>query len=290
MSDNGGCTLRGFGRPETLPPSPSVVERLLDEALVCMCRGVTKGTICQAISNGHATVDAIGQATTAGQGCGNCQASLGQLIARTVKKPSKPNKIEEMKQERDGLDALPEIERFAGTGNWQEMTEDDKQRFKWHGLFFRKQTPGNFMLRIRMTNGFSDAAQFRVIADLSDQYGRGFCDITSRQQIQMRWFTIADIPDIWQRLAEVGLGSKQTGMDNVRNVCGCPVAGLTPHEMLDASAVSREFTRLFEGNKDFTNLPRKFNVTITGCLENCCHAETQDLALVPSVRDLEGQS
>jgi len=129
-----------------------------------------------------------------------------------------------MKQERDGLDTLPEIERFAASGNWQEMTEDDKQRFKWHGLFFRKQTPGNFMLRIRMTNGFATAAQFRVIADLSDQYGRGFCDITSRQQIQMRWCTIADVPDIWQRLTAVGLGSKQTGMDNVRNVCGCPVA------------------------------------------------------------------
>jgi ferredoxin-nitrite reductase len=108
--------------------------------------------------------------------------------------------------------------------------------------------------------------------------------------MQMRWFTIADVPDIWQRLAAVGLCTKQTGMDNIRNICGCPVAGLTPHEMLDASAVAREFTHLFLDNKAFTNLPRKFNVTITGCMENCCHAETQDIGLVPSVRDLEGQS
>ena len=178
--------------------------------------------------------------------------------------------------------------RSPTSGNWEEMSEDDKQRFKWHGLFFRKQTPGHFMLRIRATSGFTDAAQFRVIADLSDQYGKGFCDLTTRQQIQMRWFTIGDVPDIWRRLAEVGLTTKQTGMDNIRGVCGCPVAGLTPHELLDGSGVGRAFTELFLDNKDFTNLPRKFNVTITGCLENCCHTETQDLALVPSYRELDG--
>ena len=77
-------------------------------------------------------------------------------------------------------------------------------------------------------------------------------------------------------------------MDNVRGVCGCPVAGLTPHELFDASPVVREFTDLILDNKEFTNLPRKFNVTITGCLENCCHAETQDIGLVPAYRELDG--
>ncbi|HYV35508.1 MAG TPA: (2Fe-2S)-binding protein [Gemmataceae bacterium] len=292
MAENSdGCALlNGFQRPETLPPPPDLVGRLLDEALVCVCRTVSKGTIKSAICNGHRTIDAIARATTAGAGCGTCQATLGELIAQTEKEPPKLNPIELVKRKQDGLDSMPDIERYAATGNWQEMTEDDKHRFKWHGLFFRKQTPGNFMLRIRMTGGQTNAAQFRMIADLSDQYGKGFCDITTRQQMQMRWFTIDNVPDIWERLASVGLGSKQTGMDNIRNVCSCPVAGLTPHEMLDASAVCQEFSQLFVDNKEFTNLPRKFNVTITGCLENCCHAETQDIGLVPSVRDLEGQS
>jgi len=111
-------------------------------------------------------------------------------------------------------------------------------------------------------------------------------DITTRQQIQLRWFTLADVPEIWRRLAAVGLHSKQTGMDNVRNVCGCPAAGLTENELLDASGVSKAFTDLFLGNREFTNLPRKFNVTITGCLENCCHPETQDIALVPARRSI----
>jgi ferredoxin-nitrite reductase len=78
-------------------------------------------------------------------------------------------------------------------------------------------------------------------------------------------------------------------MDNVRGVCGCPVAGLTPHELFDASPVIHEFNARIVGNKDFTNLPRKFNVTITGCLENCAHPETQDLALVPAYRELDGR-
>ncbi len=97
------------------------------------------------------------------------------------------------------------------------------------------------------------------------------------------------MPDIWRRLDEVGLHSKQTGMDNVRGVCGCPVAGLTPHELVDATPVIRELDEILIGNKEFTNLPRKFNVTITGCLENCCHPETQDIGLVPAFRELDGR-
>src|SRR5262249_59497908 len=137
-------------------------------------------------------------------------------------------------------DALPDILRLEQNNNWAEMTENDRQRAKWHGLFYRSMTPGNFMLRLRLNAGRSNARQFRVIAELSDEYGKGFCDLTTRQQIQMRWFTLGDVPDIWRRLEEVGLHSKQTGMDNVRGVCGCPVAGLTPHELLAASAVLPE--------------------------------------------------
>ena len=90
------------------------------------------------------------------------------------------------------------------------------------------------------------------------------------------------------RLSEVGLVSLQTGMDNVRNVVGWPVAGLTPTELFDASPVARQFTAMFVGDKAFANLPRKFNVTITGCRDNCTHAETQDLALVPATQLHDG--
>jgi NAD(P)H-nitrite reductase large subunit len=266
---------------------------LADDTQICNCNAVSKGTIVDAIRDGKCSIQALGQCTRAGTGCGTCQPLLGQLLEAYGTGPRGPasekNKIEIIKQEKDGLDALPDVLRLAPTNNWQELTEADKQRAKWHGLFFRTPTPGNFMLRLRLEAGQTNARQFRLLADLSDQYGKGFCDLTTRQQIQLRWFTLADVPDIWRRLEEVGLHSKQTGMDNVRGVCGCPVAGLTPHELLDASPVIREFNARIVGNKEFTNLPRKFNVTITGCLENCTHPETQDIALVPAYRELDGQ-
>jgi ferredoxin-nitrite reductase len=144
------------------------------------------------------------------------------------------------------------------------------------------------MLRLRLQAGRTSSRQLRVIADLTDEFGRGFCDLTTRQQIQLRWFTLADVPEIWRRLEEVGLGSMQTGLDNVRGICGCPLSGLTPHELVDASGVIAQFNEMLVGNRAFTNLPRKFNVTITGCLENCCHVETQDIGLVPAYRELDG--
>jgi ferredoxin-nitrite reductase len=119
---------------------------------------------------------------------------------------------------------------------------------KWFGLFTRKQTPGHMMLRIRSVCGRMDSRQWRVLADLSDEHGRGFCDLTTRQQVQLRWFTITDVPEIWHRMASVGLTSVQTGMDNVRGVCGCPAAGISPHETLDGTQAAEDFTDIFLGN------------------------------------------
>jgi nitrite reductase (NADH) large subunit len=301
-----GLLLRLFKRGQPVPEQPldlllgkamatdpdAGVETLPDDAEICNCHRVSKSQLMETIRAGCTSVQSIGNACQAGTGCGSCQVLLGQLLGplgRAAAEAGQPNKIEQMKLAKDGLDSWPDIQRFAQTGNWEEMTEDDKTRFKWHGLFFRKQTPGNFMLRLRMTCGFTSASQFRVIAELSDEFGKGFCDLTTRQQVQMRWFTIRDTPEIWRRLSAVGLHSKQTGMDNIRGVCGCPLSGLTPHELLDAAPMARQLADLFLDNKDFTNLPRKFNITITGCLENCCHTETQDIALVPAYRELDGQ-
>ncbi len=266
---------------------------LPDATQICNCNAVSKGRIVADILAGKCSVQALGECNRAGTGCGTCQPLLRRLIGGFAPdsraKTADVNKIEVMKLEKDGYDCLPDILRLAENDNWAEMTEDDKQRAKWHGLFFRKPTPGNFMMRLRLEAGHVNSRQFRVIADLSDEYGKGFCDLTTRQQIQLRWFTLGQTPNVWKRLEEVGLHSKQTGMDNVRGVCGCPVAGLTPHELLDATPVIREFDAMLAGNKEFTNLPRKFNVTITGCLENCCHPETQDIGLVPAYRELNGQ-
>ncbi len=262
---------------------------LPDSTQICNCHCVNKGKLLSAIDGGCSSVGALGQKTGAGTGCGTCQPLLTQLLQAKGKIKKEPNKIELMKQTKDGLDALEDLYHFAASNNWQEMSEDDKQRAKWYGLFFRKQTPGNFMLRIRFNAGRSNAQQFRVMADLSDEYGKGFVDLTTRQQVQLRWFTLADLPDIWRRLEAVGLHSKQTGLDNVRGICGCPLAGESQHELLDATPVIEQFNDMLIENRAVTNLPRKFNVTITGCLENCCHVETQDVGLIPAYRELNGR-
>ena len=197
------------------------------------------------------------------------------------------NKIEEYKREKDGLDILHDLPRYAAEG-WQAITDGDKERLKWAGVFFRRQTPGHFMMRLRIPNGIMTAMQLRTLGEISAEFGKGFADITTRQQIQLRWFTINDVPRIWDQLSAVNLISLQTGMDNIRGVVGCPVAGLTPNELFDASPVAREFTDQFVGNKAFTNLPRKFNVTITACKEVCTHAESQDLALTPALKEIDG--
>ena len=198
------------------------------------------------------------------------------------------NKVEVLKAEKDGLDILNDIPAFSKEG-WESIPIEDRDRLKWAGIFFRRQTPGRFMMRIRISNGISNSAQFRAIAGISDDYGKGFADLTTRQQIQLREFSIEQVPDIWQRLDAVGLISLQTGMDNIRTVVGCPAAGLTPNELLDASPIARQFTDMFVGNREYTNLPRKFNVTITGCLENCTHVSTQDIAMTPAVKTVGGR-
>ncbi len=198
------------------------------------------------------------------------------------------NKIEEYKKEKDGLDILYDVPRYAAEG-WQTISDGDKERLKWAGVFFRRQTPGHFMMRLRMPNGIVSAMQLRTLGEISEEFGRGFADLTTRQQLQLRWFTINDVPQIWRRLESVGPVSLQTGMDNIRGVVGCPVAGLTPNELFDASPVVKEFTQMFVGNKEYTNLPRKFNVTITACKEGCTHAEAQDIAMTPAVKEIDGK-
>lgn len=193
------------------------------------------------------------------------------------------NKIEALKQERDGLDVKDAIAHYAKTG-WESISEEDVQRLKWCGLFLRNPTPGFFMVRVRIPGGKTGSYQLRALADLATQYGNGILDLTTRQQIQLRQVRIEHVPAIFASMEEVGLTSMQTGMDNVRNVMTCPVAGLAPDEILDATPVVQAITQEILWNREYTNLPRKVNVAVTGCPDNCLHMETQDLALVPAYK------
>jgi ferredoxin-nitrite reductase len=198
------------------------------------------------------------------------------------------NKIETLKAERDGLDVSEDLARFAREG-WKTIGEDDKERLKWVGVFYRRPTPGHFMMRIRMANGIVTSAQARLLGEIAKESGRNVADVTTRQQVQLRWVTVEGVPAVMARLEGAGLSSLQTGMDNIRGIVGCPATGLTPTELLDTAPIAAAFQRIFLGNKAFTNLPRKFNVTITGCLEHCTSGETQDISMTPAVATVDGE-
>lgn len=203
------------------------------------------------------------------------------------------NKFERFKAEKDGLKVKDEIDHFAQIG-WEAMDEDDRNhRLKWLGLFFRPVTPGKFMMRLRIPNGVLTSTQMRTLAEIVQRYGEdGNADITTRQNLQLRGIRLEDIPDIFRKLKQVGMTSVQSGMDNVRNITGSPVAGIDADELFDTRDLVQQvqdmITNKGEGNPEFTNLPRKFNIAIAGCRDNSVHAEINDVAFVPAFNQVLG--
>jgi ferredoxin-nitrite reductase len=212
------------------------------------------------------------------------------LTSLTLNVSDKLNKFERIKAEKDGLAVLKELPHFAQIG-WEAMDESDRDyRLKWAGIFFRPVTPGKFMMRLRLPHGIVSSRQMRTLAEIVQRCGSdGSADITTRQNLQIRGICIEDVPAIFQKLAENGLTSVQSGMDNVRNITGSPVAGLDADELIDTralvQAVQDMITNCGQGNPSFTNLPRKFNIAIAGCRDNSVHAEINDVAFIPAYKD-----
>jgi len=212
------------------------------------------------------------------------------LAVKQAKKQEKLNKFEKFKAEKDGLAVKEELENFAKLG-WEAIDKTDLQhRLKWLGIFYRPVTPGKFMLRMRTPNGILTSKQMEVLAEIIQPYGENGCaDITTRQNIQLRGIRFEDFPNIFRRLQKVGMTSIQSGMDNVRNITGSPMAGIDAAELIDTrplvQKVQDAITNKGEGNYEFTNLPRKFNIAIEGGRDNSVHAEINDIAFVPAYKN-----
>jgi ferredoxin-nitrite reductase len=200
------------------------------------------------------------------------------------------NKFEKFKAEKDGLAVKSQLNQFAQLG-WEAIDATDREhRLKWLGVFFRPVTPGKFMVRMRIPNGILTGAQMRVLAEVVQRYGEdGNADITTRQNLQLRGVRLEDVADIFNRFEPVGLTSVQSGMDNVRNITGAPVAGINADELIDTRELVQQvqdmLTNNGAGNSEFSNLPRKFNIAIAGGRDNCVHAEINDLAFVPAYKN-----
>ena len=192
------------------------------------------------------------------------------------------NPAEVAKKEDPGLNVRGRIEDIYSKKGFASIWPSDlRNRFRWHGLYTqRPETDGYFMLRVRIPGGMLTAEQTDVIGQISVRYGRDVADVTDRQNIQLHWIRVEDVPAIWNQLEAVGLSTTEACGDTPRNILGCPLAGIDAAEILDASALLRETNAALEGNPDFANLPRKFKISISGCAHQCGQHEINDVGLV----------
>jgi sulfite reductase (ferredoxin) len=214
-------------------------------------------------------------------------------------KETKAQKVERLKREKNPWDAIEEIRAFARTGR-SSIPEEWNTYFRWWGIYTQGDGVGvtggkggegkateYFMMRAGVPNGILRADQTRVLADIARTRGRNLVDITVRQNIQFHWLTIESLPGIMEALTAVGLSPKSACGDVVRNVTGCPLAGIAHDEIIDASPLAVEVSRALQANSDFYNLPRKFKISITGCPVWCSYPEINDIGLTATRRGKE---
>lgn len=192
--------------------------------------------------------------------------------------PPRVNPAEEIKKAKDGYDVLQDLLRYSETGDYSAIPEDDlSTRFKWYGAYRQKPNTGHFMLRIKVPGGQLSPAQLKTIARLTDQYARGFGDITTRQTIQLHWITIADLKAVFQTLWDIGMTSQFACGDAPRNVVSCPLAGVLEDEIIDPSRHAQDIHQHFiDAGREFSNLPRKFKPAIGGCRLHCHQPQIND--------------
>ena len=207
------------------------------------------------------------------------------------------NPAEQIKKEDDGLNVRERIERVFAPGGFRSIGKQDlRNRMRWWGLYTqRKQgVPGErtgsaepeeledefFMMRIRVDGGQMTADQLRAIAWASERYGRDVADVTDRQNVQLHWIRIEDVPDIWERLESVGLSTQEACGDTPRVILGCPLAGVTAAERFDATPDIRAVADRFIGDPAFSNLPRKYKTSISACDAGCTNHEINDVSFV----------
>jgi len=196
---------------------------------------------------------------------------------------------EQAKLDKDALDVIHDIYRYAKSG-FTTIDADDFDRMKWYGVYRQKpKDSGYFMMRTKIPGGQLSAVQTQVLQGIADRFGHGFCDITTRQTIQFHWLTIEDIPQIFSDLAAVGMTTSGACGDDTRNVVGCPVAGIDPAELLDSTPQLQEVSALLTDNRDFSNLPRKYKISIAGCCIQCAQPDINCLAFFGLERQRHGR-
>ena len=205
------------------------------------------------------------------------------------------NKKETIKEELYGDEVREKLLEFAEKG-WDSIPEDEREewfsRFKFWGVFHQRGGQESyFMMRLTNCGGVLEPEQLRAIGEVARDYaegpvtnpefGNGWLDFTTRQSIQLHWLKLEDVPEIWDRLESVGVSSRSAGGDTMRNISGCPVAG-KGEEVVESRPILDEIQETIRDDNDLSNMPRKFNISVSGCRQGCAQDSINDIGLEPA--------
>lgn len=196
----------------------------------------------------------------------------------------KRNFVERLKHEKGGLEVIHDLPAMIETG-YEAVPEEDFVRMQWYGLYHDKPKLGYFMMRVKTPGGVLTPAKLRAIGGLSQRFGRGFGELTTRQNIQLHWLELAKLPEILRIVDDGGMTTTGACGDNVRTITGCPVSGIDGAELFEVQALLLEATEFFIRNREYSDLPRKHKITISACPHQCNAPEIHCIALIGAPRD-----
>jgi ferredoxin-nitrite reductase len=218
----------------------------------------------------------------------------GLKFVRPYRNIGELNPVEQLKLSRHPFEvAQAVIDTYSKQGPESiAKVPGEVERLKWVGMYPQRQGGDAFMMRIKVPGGVMTAPQVREIGVAADAFAEGpddspvfgnrYADLTTRQDIQLHWIRIADVPRIWQRFWDVGLTTVQACGDSALKVCSCPLWVIDQKEVVDALPVAQAISAFFTGNREYANLPRKFKIAVTGCTEDCARVEINDIGLWPA--------
>jgi ferredoxin-nitrite reductase len=185
---------------------------------------------------------------------------------------------EQWKFEENPLDIWEKLLAHANEDRAPEV--GDIFRFKFHGLFYVAPAQDSFMLRLRAPGGLLRSVQMRGLADMAEAWGAGRCDLTTRANLQIREFQPRDIVRVLTKVQELGMTSRGSGADNIRNITASPLSGLDPTELLDVQPYASALQHYITNSRDLFGLPRKFNVAFDSGGAISVLADTNDIGFV----------
>ncbi len=196
----------------------------------------------------------------------------------------KRNTVERLKRDLFPTELWGQWSRLVET-SYEALPEEDIVRLQWYGMYHDKPKIGTFMMRIKIPSGILSAVALRRIGEVSEQYGRDQGELTTRQNIQLHYITLDRFQEIFAKLKDAGLTTLGGCGDVVRNITGCPVAGVDREELFDVTGLIAEAAGFFYGNREYSDLPRKHKITISSCVYQCNAPEINCVALIATLKD-----